>query len=383
VCREIQLSAGWNLVSWNVAYSVDISTLIDMLNESTCVDVVLGFDQGGLTYDPDLPEYSTLQNVDYYHGYWFKMNCDASFEVCGPPIGTDEYIAVSRDWNLVSYWPTIVFPVEYAFLSILGNLEVVLGYDNGGLTWTADHPEMNTLTELTPGSGYWVNVSTQDLLTYPGFEPPSLAKAKTFAEIERSDMAISRQWMSLYGAEIALDGTELPENSLIEILTPNGIRCGADRYANGRLKFTPVYGFDGFDRMSVSLPRIGDSLALYVNGERAYPSLTWKGHGVRERIDRLRTSDNSELPKEFALQQNYPNPFNPVTCISFSVPKRSLVRLDVFNILGQKVATLVDQDLDAGTHSVFWDASDDASGVYFYRLRAGDFHAERKMLLIK
>lgn len=89
------------------------------------------------------------------------------------------------------------------------------------------------------------------------------------------------------------------------------------------------------------------------------------------------------LPSTFILDQNYPNPFNPTTTIHFALPQRAPVRIDVYNLLGQKVTTLVDADLPAGEHTATWDASDVASGMYFYRLRAGETTLARKMVLLK
>ena len=97
------------------------------------------------------------------------------------------------------------------------------------------------------------------------------------------------------------------------------------------------------------------------------------------------------LPKAFALAQNYPNPFNPSTTISYSIPDGSSqvgVKLSVFNIRGQLVRTLVDQNQAPGTYNVNWDGSDDhgrqiSSGVYFYRIQAGDFVSTRKMVVLK
>ena len=94
------------------------------------------------------------------------------------------------------------------------------------------------------------------------------------------------------------------------------------------------------------------------------------------------------LPTEFALGQNAPNPFNPATRISFDLPQASVVHLNVFNILGQKVRTLVDDFLPAGTHEVIFDGKGEqnqvlASGVYFYRIEAGEFRKSLKMTLMK
>lgn len=89
------------------------------------------------------------------------------------------------------------------------------------------------------------------------------------------------------------------------------------------------------------------------------------------------------IPSTFVLEQNFPNPFNPSTTLQFSVSKSSHVVLEVFNMLGQSVGRLVDESLSAGTYRTSFDASMLSSGVYLYRLKAGDFVQTRKMVLMK
>jgi hypothetical protein len=91
----------------------------------------------------------------------------------------------------------------------------------------------------------------------------------------------------------------------------------------------------------------------------------------------------SELPRVFFLHQNYPNPFNPSTTIKFELPRALEVNLTVFDILGREVSVLVKDRRDAGFYGVKLDGSNLASGVYFYRLQAGDFVATKRLLLLK
>ncbi len=93
--------------------------------------------------------------------------------------------------------------------------------------------------------------------------------------------------------------------------------------------------------------------------------------------------DLGGVPLVYSLEQNYPNPFNPSTKIEFSIPATSQVELKIYSILGQEVTTLVNETLKVGKHSVRFDAGNFASGVYFYRLTAGDFVSTKKMLLLK
>ena len=94
------------------------------------------------------------------------------------------------------------------------------------------------------------------------------------------------------------------------------------------------------------------------------------------------------LPKNYALYQNYPNPFNPETIIRFALPEAGPAKIEIFNILGQKVATLLDRPMPAGVNEVVWNGTSDSghavsTGVYFYRLTSGSFVRSKKMILLK
>jgi hypothetical protein len=95
-------------------------------------------------------------------------------------------------------------------------------------------------------------------------------------------------------------------------------------------------------------------------------------------------SDNiPSSPYRFMLLQNYPNPFNASTTIEYGLPEAGRVRIDVYDLLGRKIETLFDEERQAGQHQVVWDALDHSSGIYFYRIEAGDYTETRKMILLK
>ncbi|MBK6911678.1 MAG: T9SS type A sorting domain-containing protein [bacterium] len=94
-------------------------------------------------------------------------------------------------------------------------------------------------------------------------------------------------------------------------------------------------------------------------------------------------AESPTLPAVFNLAQNYPNPFNPETVIEFALPKAANTLLKVYDLLGREVATLADAPLEAGVHRVAFNGKTLASGVYFYRIEAGDFRSVRKMVLMK
>ncbi len=132
----------------------------------------------------------------------------------------------------------------------------------------------------------------------------------------------------------------------------------------------------------------GDTLSDYsnepdYNGDRV--NMGVYGNTVQASLSRGKSAINgsSKTPKKFALYQNYPNPFNPSTIIKFELPKTEGIKIEIFNALGQKVATLLDKQMKIGFHEVKFNAQTLPSGLYIYRLVAGNFIAKNKCLFLK
>lgn len=138
-----------------------------------------------------------------------------------------------------------------------------------------------------------------------------------------------------------------------------------------------VFGYDGQDVTTTTMEMSGVSsyTQVKINTELFGEIITDKATAVED--------DPETLPEEYALFQNYPNPFNPITTINYQLPEPGVVNLKVYDIVGQEVSTLVESYRPAGLHIVRFDASNLNSGIYFYKLRAGDKMFLRKMLLLK
>ncbi|MCK4607339.1 MAG: PKD domain-containing protein [candidate division Zixibacteria bacterium] len=156
-----------------------------------------------------------------------------------------------------------------------------------------------------------------------------------------------------------------------------------------------VYGhFTGPSSQLVSDATVDDGTSVFVTAAVAEPEGYWYFYvdhvvcagSVYDPSLNVETYDMAKaagLPEGCQLAQNYPNPFNPVTVITFFLPEASPVRLDIYNIMGQCVTTLVEGYLQDGYHSFDWNGHGRSSGVYFYRLQAGSFAQTRKMILMK
>jgi hypothetical protein len=167
--------------------------------------------------------------------------------------------------------------------------------------------------------------------------------------------------------EISVDTTGtaviVPYASIADVMT---IYAAATGNYTADVSWT-VYADDGWDVLQAS------------NGPRSISvDIGWY----------LGMNDEAIIPDVFALHQNYPNPFNPVTTIRYDIPEQALVRIDIYNILGQKVAVLVEGLHEPGFHAVRWNGTNMygnalSSGMYFYHIKAGDFRNVKKLLLVK
>lgn len=395
--KECQLVPGWNLVSWNL--NTDTDDIEEVLNSlDGCIDVVLGFEQGGLTYVPGMNLFNTLSAVDHLSGYWIKIksNCSPALEISGVSVDQDFPIGLWSGWNLISYLPNDPHPIATALYSIENNFQIAYTYDATPLVFVPGMDTIfNTLDEMEPCFGYWIKVNEAGVLTYPSADGPDSVSRylpDNFVTKDVSDRKVepTRNWVNLYSQNLTLDGAPVSAGS--EITAHNaedGVIGYFEMKESATFGFMPVYA-DESGESAVGIHK-GESFYLSVDGVRTKESYTWTDQGALIEVAALNSINGSDiLPKEYSLSQNYPNPFNPTTTISFSLPVASKAKIEIFNLLGQLVATPFDGDAVAGEHKVVWDgrstnSESAASGIYLYRLVIDDENVveKRKMTLIK
>lgn len=193
----------------------------------------------------------------------------------------------------------------------------------------------------------------------------------------------------IYPLEVLFGGTHTAYRSRVKIDISNMLNM-----FNDTLQDVVVYEYGMLD----SLPKIIPMHRLqYINPSTILiDSIVQKGVNIFTFVKRRRSggmfikSDEKNIPTDFTLMQNYPNPFNPTTNILFGLPERSNVKIEIFNLLGQKVSTLVDENLPAGTHTKILNLNNSVSGIYFYKIDATSldnsnkrFTKIKKMTLIK
>lgn len=196
-----------------------------------------------------------------------------------------------------------------------------------------------------------------------------------------------KQPMHVWTPTVAVTGIMIYQGTQFPEL--NGRLLVAD-YNNGRI-YKLELGNAPFQDTVVSRTQILDldPLTTLLQGPDGFIYALDGGYVSNGKLYRIKPSNigviNNQqgVPDGFILYQNFPNPFNPETKINYQLTMSSNVRLSVFDITGKEVAVLINEKQNAGQHNIKWDAANYPSGVYFYKLTAGDYTAEKKMVLVK
>ena len=375
-------------------------------------------------YRPVKQDFVIADSLELGKAYWFrhKYNKPVIFdEDSSIAIPLFDYsISLSKGWNLIG--SPFSFPVTFEKDSVVGDIYTYGDFENEG--WS------DSQTEMYPWNGYVVYTAEESELTLIPFkEHESASRRLSNIEGWLLSLYIEDETFFNYTSKIGIykkakdgldnyDSPSLPNiNQNIDLVMDlNGdnlfnyskdIRSEENFNGiwnlriNGGTKNKPILLsgiLDGIipEELIIALVDIQTREVLYdfiingleINKESPTPYDIKLVAGDQEYVNMTVQEILNNIPIEFSLGQNYPNPFNPITKINYTLPKHAKVNVSIYNVLGQKVITLLDKKQEYGYHTLTWNGTNSfgkqmATGVYFAKMSAGKFTQTKKMLLLK
>ena len=349
---------GWNMVSLPVGV------------EDSSPDALFSGSIGGTLYSYPYGEPEAALALGA--GYWLRFDSDGSDVLSGDPVD-NVTVSLSEGWNMIGSVSDAAMLDDPSGIVIAGTM---YGYPYG-----------DPASVIDPGSGYWVRASADGDVTISS----GAGSAKTFEKIVDANTLRFNDTQTLYfGISVA------DESRLSYSLPPKPFEGAFDVRFAGDWKIAENGGtievMNNTDRMfidyDITIPA-GDQMRWVLTDNKTEYELEETGTiEIIGDANDFALAKVSVVPEAYLLSQNYPNPFNPVTNISYGLPQESFVTITVYNIMGQKVTELVNEVRHAGYHTVVWNSANLAgepvsSGVYVYMITAGDYHAVKKMILMK
>ena len=383
-CSNYSINDGWNMLSLPLGVAdANYLTLFPNANQGT----LFGYTGGGVGY------YQT-DTIGTAAGYWLKFPGAETAQVCGSDV-TESVVQLTEGWNMIG-GPNCNVPLSS--VSDPGGIIVagtLFGYDGGYFNSSS----------IDATKAYWVKANAPGTITISCAVPSPLdgednkltipleTVTDNFRQIEITDSRQRTQKL-YFGGRLAEESISV-ENFSMPPLPPEG---GFDARLSGD------YRLSESDEVTIQIKTNEYPLKVKItnavgSGEMWEYVLKEIAGGVEVASHRitdgkqivisnkdvklLKITKQQAVPEEYSLEQNYPNPFNPATTIKFSLPEAANVKLTIYNTLGQKVAELVNETLEAGYHSYRWNAGSAASGIYIYELRTEKFISTKKMILLK
>lgn len=385
---NVPIGAQWNMLSNPLTVENDSAQILF----PTKISNAFGYNGSG---------YFISNQIVNGAGYWMKFGADQTVPLIGTNKSVDT-IPITSGWNLIG---SISTKIPVTSLLPIGTTirSQTFGYSSGY------HPT----DTIYPGLGYWIKCDSAGKCVLQNSGPIALLRS---GKIQQTDLSSLNRLVlkdskgfnqTLY---FGSNGKIVSDSDLFALppVPPDGnpdIRFASQRTA----EFIPDHLQSKTDipieLHSLNYPLTVEWMILKNGREQFHLQETANSSGGKELTGTgsmtvassntgsllLRMEDVSQLPKAFALHQNYPNPFNPTTTISFDVPERSLVSISIYNTLGERVATVLNNAaFDQGEQTVEFNASAISSGIYFYRMTAiaqkgngAAFTDVKKMLLLK
>jgi hypothetical protein len=397
--HSIALPQGWSMIS---SFVQPNNVILDSLLPSIKPQLEILKNGGGQVYWP-AQGINAIGNWDSRYGYQIYMNAADTLTVTGSLIAPETTpIPLVNGANLVAYLRYTPMQVDSALTSIASSL-IIVKNNAGQVYWPSQG--INSIGSMKPGQGYQVQVAGASTLTYPvnsGATPQSILTKQMESSSPISDVLYPKHYMSSVSntgatAILLVQSPELSSGDEIAAWTSQRLLVGSGVMNQGKALIT-IWGDNSLSE-TIDGATNGEVLSLTVwsQATQQEQTLTFTsitegltsaslGTTLRYKTDAVWIANverTEQTPTGFMLFQNYPNPFNPSCIIRYGLPFATRVSLEVYNVLGQRVATLVSEEQQAGYHQVVFENSALGSGVYFYRLSTNNLTITKKMMVVR
>jgi len=411
--QTIGLLAGWNMISfYNEPDNMDIQAIMQTLIDAGELFKVQ--DEGGLALvelPPPIGWYNGIGDMATTEGYYIKVLANTQLYTIGSLVALPKDIPLIAGWNMMSY-PVMTPQDGLAVVQPLIDAGDLFKVQNeAGLAIVELPPPIgwyNGIGDFLAGEGYYIKVNSDATLTIN--EPVDFAQKRRIlteknTQQSRESSHFISNWnnnpymaMNVFVTSLEIEGLSINDEDELGIF--DGELCVGSAVIEDELisliastddlTTEEIDGFTVGNEMSFrfwdSIENIEIELTVTeISGDETFTSL---GTSVVELHANTTGNNNELIPTVTKLGSNYPNPFNPETTINFSMKESGHVTLEIYNIKGQRVRTLINEFRAAGYHKVVWDGTDDkrnpvSSGIYFYKLKTDNFEKTKKMILMK
>ncbi|MDZ4713175.1 MAG: T9SS type A sorting domain-containing protein [bacterium] len=321
--------------------------------------------------------YAVANSLSRGKGYWLKSGRDTLYRVTGIPF-INQNIPVSSGWNIIGPFDQNI-PVNSIVQNPPGIVQSSFYKFKNGIGY-------QIADTLKPSSGYWVKVSVNGIISKGQITDNIISENTTTEGKTAIEIRNGNEIRNLYVTE---KNNNIGDHTLPPV-PPSGVfdaRFASDNYSEEYGKNHIIKISSTEEQVTIKFDNLNGrkfKLSDVINGN-LFSVVIKEGIEVTipDNIDNMILTEENIIPDNYSLGQNYPNPFNPSTTIKFQILTDGNVQINLFNVLGQEVATIVNGFKKAGVYEEIFDASNLSSGIYFYKIKSGTFSDMKRMVLLK
>jgi Big-like domain-containing protein/cadherin-like protein/type IX secretion system substrate protein/centrosomal CEP192-like protein/peptidase C39-like protein len=380
---------GWNWFSLNIiGEEMSINEVLASITDNAIS--IRSQTQSALYYD-DLGWFGSLNEINNTSFYNINIENSVTWEYFGTPVDPSEITYnLLTGWNWISYAPQIPEEINYALTELYDNGSDIKSQTQSAIYYY-DLGWFGSLTMMQPLDGYMLRADADIEFSYP--EPVALSSNNVLTSDSSNQVSAERGFdfhrYEYNGTMIISSEDTIPDNSSISAVCDGEVRSICEL-----LDYTEVFGRKYYSLMIYSNETFEENYQLHYQGSEgsllipldhsfSFQADMSIGDCIAPVIVQLCTGEDDDLP---ILSDNislYPNPFNPETTIRLELTDPEKVLVEVYNIKGQKIETLLNTSLPAGEHFIKWNATNQSSGIYFLHYLSDSGNEIRKMILLK